>query len=124
MTLDERPSFFVPGMSPEQQEEAYAKLAAMAGERVLPIEERIYSITFKHDRETWTATVGQALHGTAIRKHKRGRETIEREVPVSDRAVVLAIFPSYPYKVVHDGTGAWANPFFVGTPSSARRFAG
>jgi hypothetical protein len=55
--------FFVPGVDTERVEQAYVELAREVGRPVPPINARIESITFAHDKEEWTATVGHQLHG-------------------------------------------------------------
>jgi hypothetical protein len=83
-----------------------------------------------HDGEEWTATVGERLRGSKLRKtRRRGIGSIERTVPLSDPAVVFAIFPGYPYMVVtNHGIGqsvgsAWANPFMAGEPRRITLFS-
>jgi len=117
------PSFFVPHIDPEKHEEIYAELAQIA-QRAVPLAgSRIYSITFRHNGETWTATVGETLKGTRIHTKGRGRTRIEREVPVRDGSTVMAIFPGVPFMVWHDGASRhWTNPFMAGEPSSITYF--
>jgi len=123
MTQNPAPPFFVPYIETEKMEEAYADLARAARCAPLPLEERIYSITYSNRGETWTATVGRQLAGEKIvRKKVRsgGAEHVQR---LSDRATVLAIFPGISFMVWHDGVASvWENPFMAGSPTSVRRF--
>lgn len=110
----------------DKQEEAYAEFARMAG-RAIP-ERRIYSITFVHDGEEWMATVGEQLRGIKHRMTRSKRQRLERTTPVSDSAVVLALFPGDPYIVVTDKGisqkySKWENPFMVGSPVAVKSFA-
>ena len=114
------PRFFVPDSNPETWESDFAKLAAIAlQQRVPTLAERIYSITFVHEGEEWTATVGESLHGFRLRYTDRKRTSSERLNPVADPAKVLAIFAGRPYVVVikYPQTGnvrsVWENPFYV-----------
>ena len=79
-------------------------------------------MTFRHNGEEWTATVGERLVG---RRWKAvGRPRIERVQHLSDPARVLAIFAGHPFAVVLDGTrSAWNNPFYAGDVRSIVRFA-
>jgi len=56
--MTEVPAFFLPGVAREQQEAAYCAIAQWCHEPVPPLDHRIYSITFEHNSEEWTATVG------------------------------------------------------------------
>ena len=94
------------------------------------MEKRVYSITFVHNGERWTATVGESLRGKGFRTSRSRGMRIEREYPVSDPAIVMAIFPGIPYMVVtnHRMRGqrvgsAWENPFFAGEPESVTYFS-
>lgn len=123
MPINERPAFFIPQVPPEKQEEVYAGLAGAIGRSAPLIGERIFSITYTHNGETWTATVGERLHGTAIRTQGRGRQKRERTVQLSNNSVVMAIFPGVPFHVWHNGASTtWANPFLTGEPLSIVRF--
>jgi len=119
------PAFFIPGVQPEDQEECFRFLAERIHCAPPPIGERIYSISFRHDAEDWIAIVGEQLRGTkAVSRRVKGKK-IERVVPVSDGAMVIAIFPGVPYRVWLDGSrSAWENPFLVGNPTSVVRFDG
>lgn len=108
-------TFFVPEIEPDAQEAAYADLAKFC-EHVVP-DKRVYSITFMHDSEEWTATVGESLRGV--------RTKGKQKLMLSDPATVLAIFPGYPFKVVTNAwavRSAWENPFLAGNPTSITYF--
>ncbi len=120
--------FFLPFTnSVSDAENAYTQLAKLCGSTPPPIGERVYSISFKHNGETWHATVGERLGGTKVdvRKSKGARK--EHEVALSDPAIVVAIFPGHPYFVataLEQGScrSAWENPFMAGSPSSVTYF--
>jgi hypothetical protein len=62
------PAFFVPEVPPDTTEaEWYQALAALAQRPVPPVAERVYSITYTHNGETWISTVGETSrdHGYA-----------------------------------------------------------
>lgn len=111
MTEDSRPpKFFVPEAEPEEQEAAYSELATASSTTAPPLAERIYSVTFLHDGEEWTATVGKRLQGVTLPpRYSRSRRPF-RERQLSDPAVVLAIFPpdrpNGPYIVWTTGTAS------------------
>jgi hypothetical protein len=98
-------------------------LAAFCSVPVPPQGERVYSITFRHNREEWTATVGRLLTGTKtwIRWRKPG-------VKLSSPQLVIAIFDGHRAMVVTDcwpfGTSRseWANPFKAGVPIRVEYF--
>jgi hypothetical protein len=114
--------FFIPGTDPDNWEEVYGTLAKLCGRDVPPAGERVYSITFTHEGEVWTATVGETLRGS--KTVKRGRSRVERTVPLSNRSTVMAIFPDVPFLVWHDGEArTWANPFLTGEPVAITRFS-
>lgn len=123
--MNDAPAFFVPAATPEQEEAVFVGLARIAdGAAVPPIGERIYSITYSHDGEIWTSTVGETSRGIRRRTVGRGSAKREHENKLSDPAIALAIFPGEPYRVVTDhgiggrNTGStWANPFYVGQSS-------
>src|SRR5579875_2980020 len=80
-TMPDARAFFVPpehpDFTPEQQEAAYAEFAAMCRRPVPESDKRIYSITYVHDGEEWTATVGEPLRGVrykTVRSHGQKRE--------------------------------------------------
>lgn len=119
-----QPSFFVPRVPAESQEECYITLAR-ACDCLTPCRaERIYSITYTHDRETWTATVGKQLTGRVTKTSRARGKKVERTVPLSNGATVMAIFPGAPFIVWHDGASkVWENPFLVGRPHAITYFA-
>ena len=121
--------FFVPGATPEAQEAVFAELARFAKQPVPQLSERVYSITYDHGGGEWRATVGETLRGIRRKRiHSKGK-TVEREIPIHDAALVLAIFPGTPYLVVTDSRpigrvrSAWRNPFLAGVPKSVTRFS-
>lgn len=124
----EPPAFFVPAATAENLEAVYADLAKFCGQPPQPSERRIYSITYVHNGETWTATVGKKLSGKGSRTKRIKGKNVEQSYGVSDPATVLAIFPGYPYMVVtnHRLAGnvgsAWENPFLAGQPKSVTYF--
>ena len=126
--MDEKPAFFVPAATLDNQESVYADFAKWCKCPVPKQGERIYSITFVHDSEEWIATVGEHLHGTRRRTSRSQGKKIERTTQLSDRATVLAIFSGAPYIVVtnhriaEDVGSAWENPFFSGKPISVSYF--
>ena len=126
--MDQVPTFFVPAATLETQESVYAGFAEWCKCSVPKLEQRVYSITYIHDGEEWTATVGERLHGIRRRTSRSRGKTIERTIRLSDPALVLAIFPGEPFMVVtnHRIAGnvgsAWENPFFAGQPRSVSYF--
>ncbi len=110
--MPDAPDFFVPDVKPEDQERAYADLARRCNSNVPEPGRRVFSITYNHDGEEWTATVGKALRGIKRARH------------LSDPATVRAIFPGDPFFVVTDegdprSRGSrWVNPFMAGKPTS------
>ncbi len=126
--MSEARAFFIPGIEPAKQEGAYADLARLAHRSVLDPEERIYSITFHHDGEEWTATVGEKLHGHTIADPRARAQFRRFSRSVSDEATVWAIFPGSPYIVVTDKRfnpdvrSAWENPFLASVPRSVTLF--
>jgi hypothetical protein len=123
------PAFFVPDVDPKDQEASFLLLAKRAHRAPPPLSERVFSITFEHNSEEWTATVGKTLRGVRRERPKRGSSAPPREHHLTDAAKVLAIFPDAPYVVVtnhpsHPGKrSAWENPFFAGAPGSKKLFA-
>ncbi len=125
----EAPPFFVPAVTPETQESIYADLAKGCGLSSPPFGKRIYSIVFVHNGEKWTATVGETLRGVRNHITKSRGTKVERSCPVEDPALVLAIFPGVPFKVVTNHRiernvgSAWENPFYAGEPNSVTYFS-
>jgi hypothetical protein len=118
------PAFFVPFVEAKNYEEAYQELAAAVGAAPRPPENRIYSMTWRHDGVVWTATVGETLKGVATVITGRGRDRREREVPRSSGDTVLAIFPGQPGLIAHDGkSGYWNFPILTGEALNIVRFA-
>lgn len=128
-TIASASAFFVPAAAPEDQERVYAGLAQWCHRAVPQTEARIYSITYVHDGEEWTATVGESLRGVRRKKSRARGARVERVVHLTDPATVLAIFPDVPYLVVtnHRIAGsvrsAWENPFMAGQPQSVTYFS-
>ncbi len=122
--MNNPPAFFIPRVATEKQEECYLELARAIGRAVPQSGSRIYSISFKHNGEHWTATVGEQLKGSATKTSRvRGQKT-DRTVSLGDGSTVMAIFPSVPFHVWHDGASrTWANPFLTGEPTSVTYFA-
>jgi hypothetical protein len=129
MVVDEIPQFFIPAATPEIEESVYADFARMCHRSVLERGRRIYSITFVHDGEEWTATVGEALSGKTLANPRSRSKTPFYPRSLSDPAIVLAIFPGVPYVVLtnHRMVGnvgsAWENPFFAGQPKRITLFS-
>ena len=118
------PAFFVPEVPAEKQEEVYTALAHRCGCAVPQPKDRVYSIRFRHDGEDWTATVGEELRGTKTVTKGRGRNKIERSVPLSNSSKVVAIFDGVPFFVWHNGAShIWANPFMAGRPYMVTLFS-
>ncbi|MDF7774050.1 hypothetical protein P1X14_02225 [Sphingomonas sp. AOB5] len=114
----------MPKVVAEKQEDAYAELARLAGRSVPPLGQRIYSITYTHNMEVWTATVGEQLRGTATKVSRVHGKKVERIVPLSNPSTIMAIFPGVPFHVWHDGMSrTWANPFLTGEPRSITYFS-
>lgn len=127
--MEEIPVFFVSIETKENQEEVYSNFAKLCGRPVPKEGERIYSITYIHNSEEWTATVGEPLRGIRHRTSRSRGRRVEETVQLSDRAIVLAIFPGPPYvvvtnhQIVKDVSSTWENPFFVGQPKSILYFS-
>jgi hypothetical protein len=117
------PQFFVPNTTPEEAERAYANLAEFCRRPAGPANHRVHHIEWTHDGDAWVATIGERLRGERIRTTRRKRGPVTTRKPLSDPAVVLAIFPEEPYIVVTDArplgesTSHWANPLMAGRPS-------
>lgn len=111
------PSFFIPLVDAAHQEEAYHGMAAFVGGVPLPSHERIYSITFRHDGEVWTATVGERMKGKATATSAVGRERAEPDPLRWSADTVIAIYAggTVPYLIAHDGAGRnrWNMPIWV-----------
>lgn len=120
--MSDNPYFFVPGATSDNVKKVYADFSEWCGCPVPPQEERIYSITFVHDGEEWTATVGKTLSGKTLPNPRSRRKRTHHVRKLGDPATVLAIFAGVPYSVVtnHRLAGsvgsAWENPFLVGNP--------
>jgi hypothetical protein len=127
--MEKPPAFFVPAATPENQESVYADFAKLTRSAVPPVVRRIYSITYNHDGEEWTATVGQNLTGVRRKTSRVKGVKVEREQRLSDPALVLAIFSGDPFFVVtnHRLVGnvgsRWENPFMAGRPTSVTYFS-
>lgn len=119
---------FVPNVEPESAEAAYQDLARFAACEPAPTGERIASISFRHDGNDWTATVGQSLSGLRVESKRRKGGRVQVKTRLSDAAVVLAIFAGRPYIVVTDArplgekSSYWVNPFMAGQPESVSYF--
>jgi hypothetical protein len=127
--MTDPPAFFIPKCSEEEQEQVYADLATGCSRQPAAAGERIYSICFEHDGETWTATVGQRLSGERIKRLKREGGYKEVRSRLNDGATVLAILAPDPYMVVTDAAPfnrraltAWENPFMASAPTHVARF--
>jgi hypothetical protein len=98
----------------------YTALAELCGVPVPELGKRIESITFRHDGEDWTATVGQRLSRTRTERKRRQGRMRDITTRLSDSATVQAIFAGIPYMVVTDAkplgkvSSAWVNPLFAG----------
>jgi hypothetical protein len=127
--MEKPPAFFVPAATPENQETVYVDLAKLGRCAVPLVERRIYSITYTHDGEEWTATVGQHLKGVRYRTSRVKGQKVEREQRLSDPAVVLAIFAGDPFfvvtnhRIVGNVGSRWENPFMAGRPDSVTYFS-
>ena len=126
--MTETPQFFIPEVHHDLWEDRLRSLASLAMRAVPEPSERIYSITFMHGSEKWTATVGQQLQGIRETTVKPGKN---RKPPqhLTDDAIVLAIFHGSPFVVITnkdmDGTrirSAWENPFLAGQPLTRVKF--
>ena len=126
--MDNPPQFFVPSAEPDQQERVYGELAALAKRPVPDTGKRVYSITYRHNGEEWTATIGEPLQGVRPEKRNRKGARTEPERALSDPAIVLAIFPGVPHVVVtnHKIAGnvrsSWENPFLAGEVTKITHF--
>ena len=122
------PAFFVPAATVDKQESVYAELAEFGRSFVAPIQQRIYSITYTHEGDEWTATVGESLIGVRYQTSRIKGVKIDRKQHLGDPAIVLAIFAGHPYIVVTNHRLAgnvgsrWENPFMAGRPTSITYF--
>jgi len=127
--MSKTPAFFVPAATSENQEQVYANFAKWCNAPVPKQSERVYSITFVHDDEQWTATVGMRLQGVRRHSSRSQGKKVMQTTELSDQATVLSIFPDNPFKVVTNQgivehiNSAWENPFFVGRPNSILYFS-
>lgn len=109
------PGFFVPFVEADQQEAAYNEIAKYIGASPRAPAERVYSMTWRHNRTVWTATVGETLRGVENVTTGRGRNRREREVPRHSNDTVLAIFPGNPGLIAHDNRSRiWNMPILTG----------
>jgi hypothetical protein len=111
------PDFFVPEVEADRAEDAYIGYARLCEVAPPSPGKRIYSITFEHNGETWTATVGKPLSGVGYTRQRHGSAPTHVARKLSDPAVVLAIFPGVSYQIVtnnwQSSLGEFANPFFA-----------
>jgi len=127
--MTETTPFFFFFSTNDDQESVYAEFAKWCNRPVPSLEKRIYSITYYHDGDEWTATVGESLQGLRHRTTRSKGKKIERTQQIGDPAIVLAIFSGEPFMVVtnHNIGGnvrsAWANPFMAGKPISIIYFS-
>ena len=128
--MAQAPAFFLPPIAhydASEQDAAYVEIAEKCG-RSVPAQ-RVYSITFRHDSDLWSATVGERLTGSKTQQTGQADNSTEQTTPLDDAATVVAIFPGTPYLVVTDsgiisgGRTSWENPFYAGTPTSVTYFS-
>jgi len=128
--MAQAPAFFLPPIAhydASEQDAAYVEIAEKCG-RSVPAQ-RVYSITFRHDSDEWSATVGERLTGSKTQQIGPGDNRTGQTTPLDDAATVVAIFPGTPYLVVTDsgiisgGRTSWENPFYAGTPTSVTYFS-
>jgi hypothetical protein len=134
--MAQAPAFFLPPIAhynASEQDAAYVLIAEKCG-RSVPAQ-RVYSITFRHHSEYWTATVGEKLTGSKTQQvgptdtTDKTENSIEQATQLSDEATVVAIFPGTPYLVVTDsgiisgGRTNWENPFYAPMPTSVTYFS-
>jgi hypothetical protein len=129
------PRFFVPMATLDNDEEVYFELARWSSRPVPSFEKRIYSITFVHAGDEWTATVGEPLRGVRRRSKRSRGEQSEEPRRLTDPAIVQGIFPGLPgppgtafvvvtdYQLADSTSSAWANPFEAGRPTSITYFS-
>lgn len=117
------PRFFVPFAQDGRQEEMYAACAGLAGAAPRPLNERVYSMVWRHDGVRWTATVGETLRGVETVTRGRGSNRRETEVSRSTDDTVMAIFPGTPGLIVHDNRSKrWNLPILTGQAISITLF--
>lgn len=127
--LSEIPRFFVPAATLDNEESMYADFAKWCHCAVPERNNRIYSMTFVHDGEEWTATVGETLSGKTLANLRSRSKAPFYPRTLSDPAIVLAIFPGSPYvvvtnhRIVTNVGSAWENPFFAGQPKRVTLFS-
>jgi len=121
--------FFVPQAAEGEAEQVYGQLAQLCRRPVPALPERVCSITYMHDGDYWTATVGEQLRGSRTRQRQRRGRKVPVTTPLADEATVLAIFAGDPYLVVTNARplggarSAWVNPFMAGRPESVQHFS-
>jgi hypothetical protein len=102
--MTEAPKFFVPEVADaDKYEEVFEALAKHCGGKPPPPDRRIYSITFVHDGEEWTATVGERMRGILLPNPRSRSKKLATPQSLFDQAVVMAIFPrveQFPHKVL------------------------
>ena len=122
--------FHLPGAAHDvEAERLYFELVPAAEWRAEPAaarNERVRSVTFKHDRETVTATVGHAIsREREIPRRQQGRR-YKQPITRSDPTIPIAIYrmTAEPAKfvVVTDGGGPWNNPFITTAVQSIELF--
>ena len=122
------PRFFIPTQSADAQESVYAQLAKSVSSAPPASGKRIYSIRFRHNGVDWTATVGEILAGTRTKTVGHGISRREVSSPVTDAALVIAIFSGNPFFVFTDSglaqssRSGWQNPFMAGIPDAVSYF--
>ena len=129
--MDRGRTFYVPAATPNTQEQVYSEFARWCRCEVPEANKRISSISFIHEGVTWSAKVGEPLCGTEqVTSRSKGKK-VERTLPRSDPAIVLAIFSGNPFMVVtnhriggNNVGSAWENPFMAGRPLTVTYFAG
>jgi hypothetical protein len=102
--------FFVPDAEPSGCEATYAALAEVAGVAVPAPGKRIQSITFRQDGIDWVAEVGQSIRGQETERRRRKAGTVGVRECYEDTAIVLAIFPGDPIRIVTDSKPTDAKP--------------
>ena len=114
--------------SPENEDKVYADLAKWRRAGVPEPSARVYSITYLHDGDEWTATVGEQLRGIRMKTSRLRGTNVERSIRIANPAIVLAIFQGVPYTVVTNHRIAghvcsrWEHPFMPGQPTCALKF--